>query len=142
MSARVYSVFLSLYPVELKEKFGPEMTRVFLEDLEDSSRTRGFSGAAAVWYRSLKEVFRVALPARAAQREVAVALVMYVLQQIYMGAIVLLAPRGPSDPITSIPCGPLIALTLVFPLFPALIAFLALRVGNRAVPEPLCLVGK
>ena len=54
MNARIYCILLSLYPAELRTDFGAEMTQVFLEDLADSARTRGFFGAARVWRRSLK----------------------------------------------------------------------------------------
>jgi hypothetical protein len=132
MSARVYSALLALYPDELRDQFGSEMKQVFLEDLEDSYQARGFFGAASVWYRSLKEVFRVALPARAAQREFAVALIMYVLQEVYLGGILTLSGKGTSDLPESLWPG-----ALVFGFFPAAIAFVALRIGNRAVPAPL-----
>ncbi|HWB87569.1 MAG TPA: hypothetical protein VG675_25730, partial [Bryobacteraceae bacterium] len=65
MNARIYGLLLHLYPAELREDFGPEMMQVFLDDMEDSRRRHGFSGAARVWWHSLKELGQVALPAAA-----------------------------------------------------------------------------
>jgi hypothetical protein len=135
MRTRIYSLFLALYPAELRNAFGAEMIQVFGEDLEDSYRTRGFPGAARVWYRSLKELFHVALPARAAEREISVAVIMYVLQEVYFFGILMLAGRGTSDVPTSHGSG--IFEVMVWGLFPAFIAFVAVRVGNRALPVPL-----
>ena len=42
MNARVYGMLLRLYPAELRDDFGEEMTQVFLDDIDDS-------GAARVW---------------------------------------------------------------------------------------------
>ena len=138
MNARMYSILLSLYPAELRTDFGAEMTQVFLEDLEDSARGHGFVGVARVWRRSLKELFRIALPARAAGREIAVPLIMYALQELYLGGILLLT-GGRAMPRS---IGQKILLVTVSGLVPAVIAFVALWVGNRSVPEPLNLSSK
>lgn len=135
MNERIYSILLSLYPAELRTDFGAEMTQVFLEDLEDSARTRGFFGAARVWRRSLKELLAVALPAFATRREIAVALIMYALQEVYLGGIMMMAARHTSDVPKSI--GQAIIVSMVSGLVPALTAFVALHIGNRSVPEPL-----
>jgi hypothetical protein len=140
MNARIYSILLSLYPAELRKDFGAEMVQVFLEDLEDSARTRGFFGAARVWRRSLKELLAIALPAFATQREIAVALMMYVLQEIYLGGIMVMAARHTSDVPKSI--GPGIIFVMLYGLIPAFTAFVALHIGNRSVPVPLNLSSK
>jgi hypothetical protein len=140
MNARIYSVLLSLYPAELRTEFGAEMTQVFLEDLEDSARTRGFFGAARVWRRSLNELLRIALPAFAMRREIAVALIMYALQEVYLGGIMMMAARHTSDLPKSIVQA--IILAMVCGLVPAFTAFVALHIGNRSVPEPLNLNSK
>lgn len=140
MNERIYSVLLSLYPAELRTDFGAEMTQVFLEDLEDSARTRGFFGAARVWRRSLTELLRIALPARAAGREVAVPLIIYVLQEIYLGGMLFMTNQMTSARPKFIWQG--IALMMLCGLIPALTAFVALRIGNRSVPEPLNLSTK
>jgi len=129
----VYSVLLSLYPAELRNDFGEEMTQVFLEDLEDSQRRRGISGAARVWWRSIKELFRIALAAHAAGREIAVALITYVFTEFYFLGIVMLEGRKHIPRPAELDG----ASVLVFGLFPAVIAYVALRIGNRSVPMPL-----
>jgi hypothetical protein len=138
MNARMYSILLSLYPAELRTEFGAEMTQVFLEDLEDSARTRGFFGAARVWRRSLKELLRIALPAFATRREIAVPLIMYALQEVYLGGILLMA--GNHDVPKSV--GQKLFFVIVPGLIPAVVAFVALQVGDRSVPEPLNLGAK
>ncbi len=137
MSARIYSALLSLYPADLRHEFGAEMTQVFLDDLEDSRRVHGFRGAARVWWRSLNELFRIGLPLQASKREIAVPIVMYVLQEIYLGAIILLAPFDPSMPIWPKTAGQRLVLLFIPCLIPAVIASVALRIGNRSVPVPL-----
>jgi hypothetical protein len=141
VSARVYSVFLLLYPTELRNGFGAEMAQVFLEDLEDSYRTRGWIGVARVWWQSLKELCRIALPVEVSKREIAVPLIVYLLQEIYLAGIMLLA-RG--DPRAVVPksIGQMTAFGIVAGMVPAFIAFVALRVGNRSVPAPLNLSSK
>jgi hypothetical protein len=61
VNARIYSLLLRLYPADLREHFGPEMTQVFLDDLEDRRRRHGLPGAARVWWHSLKELCQIAL---------------------------------------------------------------------------------
>jgi len=141
MRTRIYSLFLALYPAELRNTFGAEMIQVFGEDLEDSYEAHGFLGAAIVWCRSLKELFRVALPAWAAQREIAVALIIYVVQEVYLAGIMLLA-HGDPRPVLPKSIGQMTALGMVAGLVPAFIAFVALRIGNRSVPVPLNLSSK
>jgi hypothetical protein len=138
MNARIYSMLLSLYPAELREDFGAEMTQVFLDDLEDSVLTRGFLGVVCVWRRTLKELLAIALSAFATKREIAVPLIMYALQEIYIGGILLMT----GDRTMPKSIGQRIFLLFVSGLFPAVIAFVALRVGNRSVPEPLNLSSK
>jgi hypothetical protein len=140
-SISLYSILLSLYPAELRNRFGAEMTQVFLEDLDESYAARGFFGASGVWFRSLKELLRIALPACAARREVTVAFITYILMEIYLGGIMLLA-RG--DPRAVLPKSmeQMIVLGLVAGLVPASIAFIALRTSNRSVPVPLNLSSK
>jgi len=133
MRTRIYSLFLALYPAWLRNTYGAEMIQVFGEDLEDSYRTRGLPGAAAVWYRSLKELIRIALPARAAKREIAVALITYGFTESYFLGIVVLE-GGKHIPRAAELDG---ASVLVFGVFPAVIAYVALRIGNRSMPVPL-----
>ena len=140
MSARIYSALLSLYPADLRHDFGEEMTQVFLEDLEDSRRVHGFRGAARVWWRSLKELCQIVLPAGASKREIAVPAIVFILQEFYLGGIMLLSHRDPRA-IMPRSLGGMLALGVPMAVVTAVIAFIALRVGDRSVPVPLNLTG-
>ncbi len=54
MNKRIYSLLLRRYPATLREDFGPEMMRVFLDDMGDN-------GAARVWWRPFKELCQTPL---------------------------------------------------------------------------------
>jgi len=130
MNARIYCLLLRLYPAELRYDFGAEMTQVFLDDIDDS-------GAARVWWRALKELFRIALPAALSRRLVLVPLLMYVLETVYTGSIIVLFH---GDARSTLPkSGWEIISVALSSLVPAIVAFVALRVGDRSVPEPLSL---
>jgi len=129
MNARVYCLLLRLYPAELRHDFGAEMTQVFLDDIDDS-------GAVRVWWRSLEELFRIALPAALSRRYVQVPAMMYLLMVTYFGGIMMWGPRGPGSPLPHSDAEFIPLLT--FPgLASALTALVALYMGDRAVPEPL-----
>ena len=138
MNARVYGLMLSFYPADLRRDFGAEMTEVFLEDLEDSRRRGGWMGAARVWWRSVRELCRIASPEMASRREIAVPFVMYVMQAIYLAGLILLT-RG--NPHADIPrsAGDILILIFGTSLIPAIIARIALLIGDGAVPVPLTL---
>lgn len=90
-----------------------------------------WSSAARVWWLSIKELCRIVIPLEAARREIAVPLIVYTLQAAYLGGIMLLTNKDWGT------AGDMIRLSLVFSLAPALIALIALRVGDRSVPVPL-----
>ncbi len=136
MSARIYSAILSLYPADLRHDFGEEMTQVFLEDLEDSRRVHGFRGAARVWWRTLKELCRIAIPFEASRRAIAVPIIVFILQEFYLGGIMLLVERHNPHVLMPKSLGDMAAMAMPG-LIPAFTAFVALRVGNRSVPVPL-----
>jgi hypothetical protein len=138
MNARVYGLLLSFYPADLRNDFGAEMTEVFLEDLEDSRRRGGWMGTARVWWRSVREFCCIASPEVISRREIAVPLVMYVLQAIYLAAIIFLTQRNPHADIPRSAGGTLV---LIFgaSAIPALIARVALLIGDGSVPVPLSL---
>jgi hypothetical protein len=138
MNAQIYSLFLSFYPADFRRDFGAEMTEVFLEDLEESRQRGGWLGAAHVWWRSVRELCRIASPEVISRREVAVPGLMFVLQTLYIGAIVLLAH---GDPHSTLPQSGGDTLVLIFgvSLIPALIGRIALRIGDNSVPVPLSL---
>ena len=129
MNARIYCLLLRLYPAELRHDFGAEMTQVFLDDIDDS-------GAARVWWRSLKELFRIALPANLSHRYVLVPAILYLLMVMDFGSMMMWAPRDARSPLPHSVAE--IVLLMTFPgLFSAAIAFVALYVGDRSVPESL-----
>jgi hypothetical protein len=126
MNARIYGMMLRLYPAELRHAFGAEMTEVFLEDLASGRPTR-------VWWCSLKELFRIALPAALSHRYVVVPALLYLLQALYMGSVMIWVPRD------RVPHSieELVVLATLPGLASAVMAFVALYIGDRAVPEPL-----
>jgi len=138
MNARVYGLMLSFYPADLRRDFGAEMTEVFLEDLEDSRLRGGWMGAVRVWWRSVRELCRIASPEMASRREIAVPFVMFVLQAMYLSGIIFITQ---SNPHADIPRSVGDRLVLVFgmSLIPALIARVALLIGDGSVPVPLSL---
>jgi hypothetical protein len=80
-SIRAYSAMLFLYPSELRRDFGAEILLVFREDLNSASSYRGFSGIASVWACALREFVRIALPAYAENRRVAVPSILFALNE-------------------------------------------------------------
>lgn len=80
-SIRVYAVMLFLYPGELRRDFGAEILDVFREDLDNGSSYRGVTGIASVWACALREFFRIALPAYAENRRVAVPSILFALNE-------------------------------------------------------------
>ena len=114
MSARIYSLLLRLYPAELREEFGAEMTQVFLDDLEDGRRRCGVFGAARVWRRSLKELCQIAL----STPRVMVPLFIYLSQILYFYGV-MRPERG-----------------LPVLLIPVLTTFIALEARDYDVPDP------
>ncbi len=129
MNARIYCLLLHLYPAELRHAFGAEMTQVFLDDIDDNGAVRG-------WWRSLKELFRIALPAAFSRRYVQVPATLGFLQVLYMCTLITFAPRDPASPLPH-SLAEIIVITVPSALASAVIALVALYVGDRAVPEPL-----
>lgn len=80
-SLRAYAAMLFLYPAELRRDFGGEIIDVFREDLNHASAFRGFAGLAGVWACALREFVRIALPAYAENRRVAVPAILFSLNE-------------------------------------------------------------
>ncbi len=57
-----YRVLLRLYPMELRGRYGDEMTAVFGQSLRDAYVRSGRRGAALACARAFGEFFTVALP--------------------------------------------------------------------------------
>ena len=51
-SRRLYASLLRLYPADFRERYGPEMLRVFTDGCRDAYATRGVIGLLAVWARA------------------------------------------------------------------------------------------
>ena len=133
MNAQIYSLFLSFYPADFRKDFGAEMTEVFLEDLGDSRQRGGWLGAARVWWRSVRELCSIASPEVISRREVAVPGLMYALQVIDLSVTVFLPQHNRS----ALPIRDGLLMIFGISLVPALIARIALRIGDNSVPVPL-----
>jgi hypothetical protein len=81
LSLRAYSAMLFLYPADLRRDFGAEILEVFREDLNHASFYRGFAGMLSVWACALREFARIALPAYAENRRVAVPSILFALNE-------------------------------------------------------------
>jgi hypothetical protein len=110
----IYSLLLCLYPAELRADFGPEMTQVFLDDMEDGRRRRGLLGAAQVWWRSVKELCQIVL----STPRVMVTVFIYLSQTFYFYGV-MRPHRG-----------------LPVLLIPLLTTFIALEARDYEVPDP------
>ena len=66
-SSRAYSVLVTLYPVDLRRRFGEEMLDVFEQQLECAWAERGIRGMLLIWLCAIGELLFVALPAQLAQ---------------------------------------------------------------------------
>ena len=72
LSSRLYGRLLVLYPDDLRRDFGAEMALDFAEDLETAHRDAGLRGILRVWYCTLAEFLRFALPGHASSPAVRV----------------------------------------------------------------------
>lgn len=83
-SVRLYGLLMLLYPGELRRDFGSEMLEVFAEDLRHAIDYRGAKGAAGVWWRTLRELTRIALPAHAGNRIIAVPFILFCINELLL----------------------------------------------------------
>lgn len=67
MSSLVYRLLLHLYPVEIRARWGEEMVEVFESQLSDAW--------LEAWLCAVAELFRIALPLRAAREVVVISFV-------------------------------------------------------------------
>lgn len=81
LSVRAYSAMLFLYPSELRRDFGAEILDLFREDLNHASSYRGLVGMLSVWACALREFVRIALPAYAENRRVAVPSILFAFNE-------------------------------------------------------------
>jgi hypothetical protein len=83
-SVRAYSAILFLYPAELRRDFGVEILDVFREDLHQASSYRGVVGLMSVWACALREFIRIALPAYAENRRIAVPSILFAFDELVL----------------------------------------------------------
>jgi hypothetical protein len=84
MSSQIYRRMLLLYPVELRRDFGEDMSLAFAEDLARARRS-GVVAVARVWWWSLAELFRIAIPAQRHNRAVVVPFLAFIFGTLWMG---------------------------------------------------------
>jgi hypothetical protein len=80
-SIRAYAAMLFLYPAELRRDFGGEILDVFREDLNHANSFRGIAGMLSVWACAFREFVRIALPAWAENRRVAVPCILFAFNE-------------------------------------------------------------
>ncbi len=94
-SALVYRGILSIYPADLRDRFGEEMAGVFTNDLEDAlidaSRTHRLAPVARVWWHALSEVMGIAIPGRLANEALLAPAVSLALHLALVGGFLILA---------------------------------------------------
>src|SRR5438270_4941052 len=91
VSARLYAAALPLYPRDLRQEFGSDMAEVFNEDLSDAVERAGLRGAIQVWYRSVWELLRFALPGHMENPLIAVPCIIFALSELVMSGELMLA---------------------------------------------------
>lgn len=64
LNERVYRALTSVYPEELRHRYGEEMVRYFGDLCREELRSRGWEGLAALWVRTLVELVFTALKER------------------------------------------------------------------------------
>ena len=79
VSRKVYERSLICYPRDLRDDFGSEMMEVFEEQVSDAYSRSGFVGILRVWLSAAREIVRVALPGRLAERAIPIVAVTVVL---------------------------------------------------------------
>jgi hypothetical protein len=77
-SVALYQRLLYLYPRELREDFGDEMTLAFADDLEQAWGDARWAGVLQIWWYALSELVTVALPAQQSNRYIMVPAVSFV----------------------------------------------------------------
>jgi hypothetical protein len=102
LNARVYGAVLLLYPPDLRRDFGPEMHELFGEDLADAWRSSGVTGVLRVWWCTVCEILRIAMPGQMENPAFVVPVVAFafnvVVLSCQLAAVIAshpLAPRGP-----------------------------------------------
>jgi hypothetical protein len=143
LSIRAYAALLPLYPPDLLRDFGEDMQQAFAEDLQHAALSHGLAGIIGVWACSLRELLRIALPARFREPLLAVPCIAFALCEATMVLEFLFIRADPAmaaHPQLPLELLPVIAL---FPgLAAALIAFVALLASNSMVPARLNVVSR
>jgi len=69
-SCRLFTFIMPLYPVALRNQFGPDMVDVFEQQIRDESARRGFIGVARVWVGIASDVVQSSVPDEISWRRV------------------------------------------------------------------------
>jgi hypothetical protein len=137
LSSKVYSTVLPLYPPDLNQNFGAEMTQVFTEDLDNAWENEGLTGAIRVWSAAGWEILRFALPVQAAKPAIAAPVISFALSVTAWSATMQHALRQMLEtgalPLVEGFCGIVLWQSLVS----AFIALVTVRVGRLSVPMSL-----
>jgi hypothetical protein len=132
LSVRAYAVLMPLYPADLRREFQSDMIELFAEDLSNALRYSGCKGAMRVWRCALKEFVRIALPAHAQNRIIAVPCILFCLNELILILELAVAFGWHLAPVEFMIAG----------LWPSLIAALTsipvVVLGRRS---PFCLLG-
>jgi hypothetical protein len=126
LSERIYGALLLLYPPDLRHEFGPEMSELFREDLDDAWRGRGFAGAVSVWWCALSEVLRIALPGQKTNPAFVVPATSFAFSAFSLGSILAKAPAVSGHPLVEE-----IALVIVWPSLVAALTAVAVVHSGR-----------
>jgi hypothetical protein len=79
INGRIYRYLLSLYPKELRRRFGADMMEVFEDLLSDAYSERRAIGIASLWCNALWEFASVALPTRLSSPAIIAATLSFVV---------------------------------------------------------------
>ena len=79
----IYRILLRLYPSEIRQRWGPEITDTFALQLAEACEEGGWGGVLRVWFGAVGELFQIALPLQVARA----ALVIPVVSLIGSGAL-------------------------------------------------------
>ena len=134
----IYAALLPLYPAELRQAFGADMTAAFAEDLEDAALRRGIAAVVRVWWRAARELVHIALPAQFGKPMVAVPLVIFAVSETMWSLQMLLATHAKPGifPLHLVPF-----VVGVPSLARALTSMAVVYAGGRSLPSPLRLGG-
>lgn len=87
-SSAVYQRLLFLYPQDLREEFGSEMTLAFADDLQSAWSDGEVTRVLRIWWSALCEIGTVALPGQQSNRYVLVPTLCFLMVAVSEGPLV------------------------------------------------------